>query len=207
MLTLCWGAKGGSGTTVVAASLAGASSRPTLLVDLDGDLPTAFGIPEPSGPGLGDWLASDAPPARLDALAIPLRPGLDLLPIGRGPLTGPRWPEAAHALAARPHDVVIDAGTGSPPPALHAVADRSWLVMRACYLAVRRAGSQPLRPDGIVLIEEPGRSLSGADLEHTIGAPIVARILLDPAIARAVDSGLLVSRLPRPFRRVLEDAA
>ena len=37
MVTICWAAKGGSGTTVVTAALALSSASPTLLVDLDGD--------------------------------------------------------------------------------------------------------------------------------------------------------------------------
>ena len=57
---LCWSAKGGSGTTVVAAALALVLSQrhPTLLIDLGGDSPAALGIAEPHGPGLADWFAS-----------------------------------------------------------------------------------------------------------------------------------------------------
>ena len=42
-LTVCWSAKGGSGTTVVAAAFALGSSIDSLLVDLDGELPAALG--------------------------------------------------------------------------------------------------------------------------------------------------------------------
>ena len=56
MVTLCWAAKGGSGTTVVAAALAIASPTPTLLVDLDGEVPTVLGMPQPDRPGVADWL-------------------------------------------------------------------------------------------------------------------------------------------------------
>ena len=59
-LTVCWSAKGGSGTTVVAAALALGSPTDSLLIDLDGELPAALGVPEPSGQGLSDWFASDA---------------------------------------------------------------------------------------------------------------------------------------------------
>ena len=54
MITVCWAAKGGSGTTVFAAALALSRSAPTLLVDLDGDQPSVFGVPDASGPGLLD---------------------------------------------------------------------------------------------------------------------------------------------------------
>ena len=79
MLTLCWSAKGGSGTTVVAAGIALAASTPTLLVDLVGGLPTALGLPDPAGPGVADWLASNAAPARLASLELTLAGSLSLL--------------------------------------------------------------------------------------------------------------------------------
>ena len=60
MLISCWSAKGGVGTTVVAAALAVRMARReppgVLLVDLAGDLPTVLGCPEASGPALVDWL-------------------------------------------------------------------------------------------------------------------------------------------------------
>jgi hypothetical protein len=206
MVTLCWAAKGGSGTTVVAATLAMSSRTPTLLVDLAGDLPIALGLPTPDGPGIGEWSTSTAPPSRLDALVVPLARGLDLLPRGHRAPTG-RWRELGERLASIPHAVVVDAGTGPPPPELRRHADRVLLVTRACYLAVRRAADAREVVDGIVLVEEPGRALGAADLEASLGAPVVARVLLDPAVARAVDSGLLLARLPGAFRRELEVAA
>jgi hypothetical protein len=80
MVTLCWAAKGGSGTTVVAATLALHASVPTLLVDLDGELPTVLGLPESDRPGVGDWLASDAPAAHLDDLLLTVDDHTSLLP-------------------------------------------------------------------------------------------------------------------------------
>lgn len=67
-MLLCWSAKGGSGTTVIAAALALVLSRtsPTVLADLCGDIPAALGLAEPSGPGIDDWLAS--PTADTEAL-------------------------------------------------------------------------------------------------------------------------------------------
>jgi MinD-like ATPase involved in chromosome partitioning or flagellar assembly len=206
MITLCWSAKGGSGTTVVAAALALSTPGSALLIDLGGDLPLVFGLPHPDGPGVGDWLASTAPADRLDSLTIDLTPHLRLLPVGRF-TERRRWPELARALADLPDNVVIDAGTGVPPPALRDIADRAWIVTRPCYLSLRRAVRQHVSADGVVLVEEPGRALRAPDIETSIGAPIVARILLDPAVARAVDSGLLLARLPRGFCRALEVVA
>lgn len=206
MVTLCWAAKGGSGTTVIAATLALSSGSPTLLVDLAGDLPIALGLPEPDGPGVGEWSASSAPPSRLDALRVPLGRGLDLLPRGRRTPIG-RWQELGEHLGALADTVVIDAGTGRPPPELRQVVDRVLLVTRACYLSVRRAVDAREVVDGIVLVEEPGRALGVPELEAAIGAPVVSRVLLDPAVARAVDAGLLLAKLPGAFRRELEVAA
>lgn len=206
MITLCWAAKGGSGTTVVAATMAVTSRRPTLLVDLAGDLPIALGVPVPDGPGLGEWSASTAPAHRLRALRVPLAPELELLPRGGRPPAG-RWRELAAHLADLDEAIVVDAGTGAPPPTLREAADRTLLVTRACYLAVRRAVDARTPVDGIVLVEEPGRALGPEELEASLGAPVVSRVLLDPAVARAVDSGLLLARLPGAFRRELDVAA
>lgn len=206
MFTLCWAAKGGSGTTVVAATMALTSRPPTLLVDLAGDLPLALGRPVPDGPGIGEWSVSTASAGRLDGLRVPLAAGLDLLPRGARAPAG-RWRELGEHLSGLGGAVVVDAGTGAPPPAVREAADRTLLVTRACYLAVRRAAEARVPVDGIVLVEEPGRALGVDDLEASLGAPVVARVLLDPAVARAVDSGLLLARLPRPFRRVLDVAA
>jgi hypothetical protein len=40
-----------------------------------------------------------------------------------------------------------------------------------------------------------------------VGAPVLAEIEADPAVARAVDAGLLRGRLPRSLERGLRDAA
>jgi hypothetical protein len=118
-----------------------------------------------------------------------------------------RWAALAALLEDDARFIVVDAGTGTPPPALHRAAERRWLVTRACYLALRAAVAQATRPNGIVLVDEPGRSLRRDDVEAALGAPVVAEVLLDPAVARAVDAGLLISRLPLTFRRRLRAAA
>ena len=84
MFTVCWAAKGGSGTTVVAASLALAADGPTLLVDLAGDLPMTLGVAEPDSPGVHDWLRSEASADRLTSLESKLSDRLSLLPAGTG---------------------------------------------------------------------------------------------------------------------------
>lgn len=206
MVTICWAAKGGSGTTVITATLALSHRAPALLVDLAGDLPIALGLPVPDGPGIGEWSMSTASATRLDALRVPLAAGLELLPRGHRAPVG-RWPELGRHLSELPETVLVDAGTGPPPIELCSHADRVLLVTRACYLAVRRAVDARVTIDGIVLVEEPGRALGVADLETALGAPVVSHVLLDPAVARAVDAGLLLAKLPGAFRRELEVAA
>jgi hypothetical protein len=209
MITLCWAAKGGSGTTVVAASIAITARRPTLLVDLAGDIPAALGLPEPDGPGVRDWLRSEAPASRIAALEIVAGGGLDVLASGTGGEVPPeRWRPLATWLASDSRRVVVDAGDATQVPAeLLRVASQSLLVTRACYLALRAAMRAPIRPTGVVLVEEAGRALGHADIEAGLGVPVVATVLVDPAVARAVDAGLLAARLPNGFRRVLEAAA
>ncbi len=209
---LCWSAKGGSGTTVVSAALALVLSHrcTALLVDLAGDSPAALGLAEPSGPGVADWLGSStADAAALHRLAVPATDTLRLIPLGSTPVgtavRAQRWDDLVAALG---HDeVVVDAGTGSPPPALLAAATHNLLVTRPCYLSLRRAVAAEVQPTGIVLIHEPGRALAARDVERALGAPVVVELQYDPAVARAVDAGLLASRLPRSLAHSLKSAA
>jgi hypothetical protein len=215
VLISCWSSKGGVGTTVVAASLAVLLARRSpagaLLVDLGGDAPAALGLPDPTGPGVAGWLAAgtDVPPDALHRLEEPAADGLALLPRGSGRLAPDRGDVLAALLGADDRAVVVDCGAGPRGSALAvaAGATRSILVTRACFLALRRAVAAPLRPSEVVLLTEPGRSLSRADVEGCLGAPVVAEVAVDPAVARAVDAGLLAARLPRGLARDLGHAA
>lgn len=215
MLIACWSSKGGVGTTVVAASLAllHAQRGPgaVVLADLAGDAPAALGLAEPAPPGLADWLqaGTDVPPDALGRLERPVAPGLVLLPRGDGALHPERADVLAALLTADPRLVVADCGADPTGVAatLAAGATRSVLVTRACFLALRRATAAPLRPSEVVLLTEPGRSLSRTDVEDCVGAPVVAEVAIDPAVARAVDAGLLATRLPRSLARELGRAA
>lgn len=206
---LCWSAKGGSGTTVVSAALALVLSHrhPVLLVDLAGDSPAALGLAEPGGPGVADWLASStADAAALHRLAVTATEALQLLPRGTTAVGHDRLADLVEALAGHA-EVVIDAGTGVPPPVLVAAAAHNLLVTRPCYLALRRAVATGVQPTGIVLVGEPGRALTARDVERSLGAPVVAEVQYDPAVARAVDAGLLAARLPRSLAHSLRSAA
>ena len=221
MVTLCWAAKGGSGTTVVAAALALSSARPSLLVDLDGEIPAVLGLPEPDRPGVAEWLASDASADHLAELLIDIGPRSWLLPWQAATFDrrheivtvdhGARWATLGDWLHDWSNqwgcDVTIDIGTRVPPEPLAARADRSLLVTRPCYLSLRRAVRSAVRPTGVILVDEPGRGLGQRDIEHALGVPVEAVVGLDPSVARAVDAGLLASRLPRVMTRALRRAA
>ena len=216
MLISCWSAKGGSGTTVVAASLAILLARNgpggAILADLAGDAPAVLGLEEPRSPGLAGWLeAGDTVPAdALTRLEIEVSPGLALLPRGRGDLVVERAEVLAGLLDDKARPVVVDCGTR-----LHGATDvvagaavRSWLVTRPCYIALGHAVRASQRPTGVLVVREPGRALGRDDIERVVGAPVVAEIEADPAIARAVDAGLLsTARLPRSIERALRHAA
>ena len=217
MFCSCWAAKGGVGTTVVAVSLAAswAAQSPdgALLIDAGGDAPAALGIPEPTGPGLADWLKAgdDVPTDALSRLEVEAGPGLRLVPRGSGPLDdGERAEQLAAWLADDGRPVVVDCGVLPGPAAATELAGRathSLLVTRACYLALRRVVTVPIRPSGVVLLTEPGRALGRTEVEQVVGAPVRAEISVEPAVARAVDAGVLVSRLPRTLARALRGAA
>lgn len=216
MFVSLWSAKGGVGTTVVAAALAvllaGADDGGALLVDLDGEAPAALGLPDPPAAGLGAWFASgDAvPPDGLGRLEVPVGSGLSVLARGEGPLGDLGRAELLAALlAAEPRAVVVDCGRlggGADDEvrrALAAAAPHSLLVTRPCYLGLRRALALPVRPSGVVLVAEPGRALGADDVEHVLEVPVVLEVPLDPAVARAVDAGLLAARVPRSLARAL----
>jgi MinD superfamily P-loop ATPase len=209
---VCWSVKGGSGTTVVAAALSLLLCRtnPTLLVDLCGDAPGALGMPEPAGPGVVDWLASPTSGAdALHRLAVPARDGLEVVPCGSRstPVPPTRWWSLGEALQQPGRTVVVDAGVGAPHAALLPAGAHSLLVVRPCYLAIRRAVAAEARPTGIVLVTEPGRALGARDVERAVSAPVVAEVPYDPSVARAVDAGLLAVRLPGSIARPLRGAA
>ena len=212
MFVLCWSVKGGSGTTVVACSLAlslaAESADGALLVDLAGDAPAVLGVPDSTGPGVQGWLhaAPEVGPAALSSLETELGGGLTLLPAGDRNPTPPssaRWNALGSRLAADVRSVVVDCGNSSPHRGLRGHAGHSLLVTRLCFLALRRAAGVGDLATGVVVVTEPGRALSTSDVTRVVGAPVAAVIPIDPSVARSVDAGLLLGRMPASLRRPL----
>jgi hypothetical protein len=178
-----------------------------VLIDCAGDAPAVLGLSEPTGPGLTEWLQAGA---KGTVPGIAAAAGLMLVPRGAGPLPPDASDRLARLLANDTRPVIVDCGTA--PQGVSAVlaqqADVSLLVTRPCYLALRRlmSGSLP-RPTGVVVVRESGRALSSQDIATAVGAPVVAEIDIDPAVARAVDAGLLTGRLPRSLEAGLASAA
>lgn len=213
MFICCWSVKGGSGTTVVSVALALGLARSgrggVLLVDMAGDVPATLGISEPEGPGLSDWFAAgeNVPVDGLARIEIAVTPGLAVIPRGSGAMIPTERAEVLAAiLAGESRTVVADLGRAdqnAAAPLMAAAATQSLLVTRPCYLSLRRAVDAPVRPTGIVVVNDPGRALCAADVESVVGVAAVTEIGVDPAVARAVDAGLLASRMPRSLERAV----
>ena len=213
-MIVCWSVKGGSGTTVVASTLAlmraAESQRGALLVDLAGDVPAVLGLAESSGPGISDWFAHCDLGSRMTLQSIAIQATANLQIIARGSKqldANENFSELCAALKTFDLPIIVDAGCGLPSPDLLAHASSSLLVTRPCYLSLRRAAQLSMSPTGIVLINEAGRALGKHDVEAVIGAPVIAEIIFDAAIARAVDAGLLASRIPTIMSKQLAAVA
>ncbi|MCY3786941.1 MAG: hypothetical protein OXG47_09495 [bacterium] len=216
MLISMWSLKGGQGTSTTAAVTAICAAqdrdRPVRLVDLGRDLPAIFGAAGTGDVGLAQWTRSDLSADALDRSLVELTPNLSLLPKGSLPLSGRRGDELVEWLK-QDGTTVVDVGTlgfghedewqNSLPHKIIAASDQSILVTRACYLSLRRTVSSPLRPTGVVLVSEAGRALTRSDCERAIGTPIVATVAIDPDTARAVDAGMLRTRVPKQATRSL----
>jgi pilus assembly protein CpaE len=214
MLFALWSPKGGSGTSVLAAACAAALARRggCRLADLGGDLPAILGLAADPDTGIAEWLATgpEAPADALDRLAVEVAPGLLLIPPGTPRLLAP--PAAAEAGAALGAALqraelpcVVDAGRADGPAARMTVevADVSVVVLRGCYLGLRRAVNAPLtaRAAGIAFVDEPGRSLGAAEIRDVLERPVLTRVPVRPTIARAVDAGVVAVRPPEPLLR------
>jgi hypothetical protein len=129
--------------------------------------------------------------------------GLD--PIDDGSVTGASVGDLDRAAASGSIDLRAE---HDPAPLVFAgCATHSLLVIRGCYLALRRALHAPIHPSGAVFVHEAGRPFTAHDIAQVLDVPVVAEVAHDPAIGRAVDAGLLASRLPRGLERIAAAAA
>lgn len=186
-----YGAKGGSGTSTVAAALAAHIAH--------------------ADPDAGNVDLIDA--ATAHDLAAVCGLGHEVEP-GRWEEIGPRFelhtvPTAELATVAPWR--IIDAGTITDEPragGTPAGPNVTYLVARADYLALRRITKAPAHRlaevAGIILVSEPGRALGRSDVAQVTSLPIIADVPIRAAVARAVDAGVLTVRLPEPLTRMAE---
>lgn len=85
------------------------------------------------------------------------------------------------------------------------------MVLRPCHLALDAAvaaASHQRRPDFLIVVAEPHRSLGPNDLADALGVPVAAVLPADPAVARAAATGLRGalegSRTPRSLAPLLD---
>ena len=95
--------------------------------------------------------------------------------------------EASHQAPVVVHDLGTERGD---EPGIHLVVLRG-----PCYLGLRSMMASPLRqPFDVVLLAEPGRSLTSRDVEDILWTSVVATIPVAAAVARSIDAGLLAAR-------------
>src|SRR6266516_781357 len=220
VLLALWSPKGGSGTSVLAAACALVLGRRggARLADLDGDQPALFGLASEPPTGLVDWLGAgpEAPTDALERLTVEAASGVSLIPRGTParPLAPVPATETGAALAVALRDglvpTVVDLGLAQTPAAraVLEVADASLVVVRGCYLTLRRAvRAAPLaHASGVVHVAEPGRAIGRRDVAGVLDRPVLAEVPVRTAIARAVDAGLLPTRLPEVLARPVHEA-
>ena len=209
MFTILSSPKGGTGTSVVAASLAivSSSSSPTLLVDLAGDQAAILGLPQPPI-GLSDW-ANGMTYRDFDEIISLCHDNLYLAPTGTfdfETLNANAWDKLLRALSLKHsegYNIIVDLGRADIPLALRKIVDTCYLVTRPCYLALRRAVDLETAFSGVIVVNEPDRVLTSRDVESVLKLKCVAEIPYTSEISRRVDSGLLKSRLPMTLQSVL----
>lgn len=176
-LTTLFAVKGGQGTTVTAAALAVISARhrrTALVTHQFGDARGALGVLD----------NEDGIVAISEGLTLYSEQAAEEMSI---------LDRAADGVLDVIHDATGPADTG-----------RNLLVIRPCFMALQRALNADLNSvDGIVLVEEDGRALTEREIEDVLGVTDIVRVPVEPAIARAVDAGLLTARVPKLLERHL----
>lgn len=90
--------------------------------------------------------------------------------------------------------VVIDDGPLATAPGRVAAAERYAVLRGPCYVALATlVGHADLDVDGIILLKEEGRSLAAGDVATIVGVPVVSELPVTPAVSRSIDAGVLAS--------------
>jgi hypothetical protein len=164
------GARGGSGTSTVAAALACQAATETTVT-----------------------LTSNDPIAMAHLLAVPapvpgdpavVKPNLSLA-VARDQKGGGVVPE----LRIFDGGTLAGAGQGGDEDARYVV------VRGPCYLALATfVGRQERNFDGVILLTEAGRAMTATNVAEVTSLPVVASIPVHARVARCIDAGVLASR-------------
>lgn len=181
-----YGPKGGQGTSTAAAAFALFASRL----------------------GLAVTLRAHDPRAMARHLALPPVDGHDRM------IVTPSVELTELSAAIPPSRAVVDdLGRGHHRDSANPGTATRIMVVRPCCLAIAAAvealDRQP-PPDALLVVSEPDRVLGPSEVADALAAPLAAVVPLDPAVARAVDAGLLVESIvgrgpvPRSLRPLLD---
>jgi hypothetical protein len=174
-------AKGGVGTTVTACALAihlAHQGRHVIMV----------------ATSLDDVCAVLGAPAVIDSGPIPYLVITDHATGGTVHLSTP------HDLPNLNLDRLNASWIISDNVALHpSLSPYPWVVCRNDYLSLRRLAASPTQFDGCVVQTIPTGALRLVDVSHVVRADHHIEVPVDPAVARAVDAGLLAGRLGQPL--------
>lgn len=209
-----WGPKGGSGTSVLAAHLAGALARlarPCVLVDLDldhGDQSAILGAGEAKG--FLDLLrvVDEITPSALESVAWrhPSGFGAVLTAGGSGEADLVKVQDAVRvltALAELTEYLVADLPSGFAEIVLPVAeaASRLFFVLTPDVLSLRRAkeairmvrsaGIDPSRVE--IILNRAGGDIGARDAEAVVGRPVVAEVRPDYGLSLAPDRGELAA--------------
>ena len=227
MLVSCWSAKGGSGTTVVAAALASVLGRRCdqggLLVDASpATCPSCSEFPSPTVPASPN---GSPPDQRCRLTPSPVwrcrsGPGSGSCLAGRRAFQDPDRVEVLAALlAGDPRDGGRRRGSGVGGARARAPRREAARVLAAVgdalpprhpvVLSLGATGGPPAVPAvrASSCSSSPAGRWTGERSRTGSGSPVVAEVAIESQIARAADSGMLARRVPRSLERALRHAA
>lgn len=183
MITLhFYGSKGGVQTSTIAALTALSHDAQVVLVDLPGDQLTIMGmacLPEPE---------------RHVSLAdgIPINPHVMLVRTDIAFVSN----VMVEASVAGYDLVVVDHGVA--PLERRELGGTHIIVVQPDYLSVRRAVQRQPYDEWILTNPQTARGLSARDVINAMGSMPISEVAYEPAIARSLDAGLLVSASTPP---------
>jgi len=167
------GARGGQGTSTTAAALALLAAQRGHRVELvTHDIPTMRAL-------LGMTVDKELDPDG----AVEIVSGLLLR----------RAPSGTATLVVRDRPLCVEAETLSDGS-----CERRLIVLRGpCYLSLRATIDSRDAMDGLIVVREPGRSVTNRDLVEITGLPVVAETTVTPQVARTIDAGVLATTIGR----------